>query len=79
MSRALFEPEHEAFRETVATFLDKEAAPLDRLPKIVAWSQRMETLGNGKRSDIEANDALDIAKSAQPAAIQVDADDPSGL
>jgi alkylation response protein AidB-like acyl-CoA dehydrogenase len=27
VSRALFEPEHEAFRETVATFLDKEAAP----------------------------------------------------
>src|SRR5690349_5368284 len=27
MSRPLFEPEHEAFRETVATFLDKEAAP----------------------------------------------------
>ncbi|HEY3528299.1 MAG TPA: acyl-CoA dehydrogenase family protein [Nocardioides sp.] len=27
MSRALFEPEHEAFRETVATFLDKEAVP----------------------------------------------------
>jgi alkylation response protein AidB-like acyl-CoA dehydrogenase len=27
MSRTLFEPEHEAFRETVATFLDKEVAP----------------------------------------------------
>jgi alkylation response protein AidB-like acyl-CoA dehydrogenase len=27
MTRALFEPEHEAFRETVATFLDKEAVP----------------------------------------------------
>jgi alkylation response protein AidB-like acyl-CoA dehydrogenase len=27
MSRAIFEPEHEAFRETVATFLDKEVAP----------------------------------------------------
>jgi alkylation response protein AidB-like acyl-CoA dehydrogenase len=27
VSRAIFEPEHEAFRETVATFLDKEAAP----------------------------------------------------
>ena len=27
MSRAIFEPEHEAFRETVATFLDKEAVP----------------------------------------------------
>ena len=27
MTRAIFEPEHEAFRETVGTFLDKEAAP----------------------------------------------------
>ena len=27
MTRALFEPEHEAFRETVGTFLDKEAVP----------------------------------------------------
>jgi len=27
MTRAIFEPEHEAFRETVATFLDKEAVP----------------------------------------------------
>ena len=30
MTRAIFEPEHEAFRETVATFLDKEAAPFHR-------------------------------------------------
>src|SRR3954452_1641781 len=27
MTRSLFEPEHEAFRETVGTFLDKEAVP----------------------------------------------------
>ena len=27
MSRAIFEPEHEAFRETVGTFLDKEVVP----------------------------------------------------
>jgi alkylation response protein AidB-like acyl-CoA dehydrogenase len=27
MSRAIFEPEHEAFRETVGSFLDKEVAP----------------------------------------------------
>jgi alkylation response protein AidB-like acyl-CoA dehydrogenase len=27
MSRAIFEPDHEAFRETVGTFLDKEAVP----------------------------------------------------
>src|SRR6476619_2625089 len=27
MTRAIFEPEHEAFRETVGTFLDKECVP----------------------------------------------------
>ena len=27
MTRAIFDPEHEAFRETVGTFLDKEAVP----------------------------------------------------
>jgi hypothetical protein len=27
MSRALFEAEHEAFRRTVATFLEQEAVP----------------------------------------------------
>ena len=27
MTRAIFEPEHEAFRESVGTFLDKEAVP----------------------------------------------------
>ena len=27
MTRSIFEPEHEAFRETVGTFLDKEAVP----------------------------------------------------
>jgi alkylation response protein AidB-like acyl-CoA dehydrogenase len=27
MTRAIFEPEHEAFRQTVGTFLDKEAVP----------------------------------------------------
>jgi glutathione S-transferase len=59
--------------------LGATATPLDRLPKIVAWSERMKALGGGKRTDIKATDALDIAKAAKPASASVDANDPSGL
>ena len=59
--------------------LGETVAPLDRLPDIVAWSQRMKALGGGKRSDITASEALDIAKAAEPAATSFDVHDPSGL
>jgi len=59
--------------------LGDTAAPLDRLPAVAAWSQRMKALGGGKRSDIKASDALDIAKVAKPGTTTVDASDPSGL
>jgi glutathione S-transferase len=59
--------------------LGPTAAPLDRLPRIVAWSERVKALGGGKRTDIEATDALDIAKAAKPGPASVDANDPSGL
>ena len=59
--------------------LGATAAPLDRLPKIVAWSERMKALGEGKRTDIKATDALEIAKAAKPAPASVDANDPSSL
>ncbi|HEX9328102.1 MAG TPA: glutathione S-transferase family protein [Reyranella sp.] len=59
--------------------LGATAPPLDRLPAIAAWSQRMKSLGGGKRSDIKASDALDIARAAKPGAATVDASDPSGL
>ena len=59
--------------------LGKAAAPLDRLPGIVAWSERMKALGEGKRTDIKATDALEIAKAATPGSTSVDANDPSGL
>ena len=59
--------------------LSETAAPLDRLPGVVAWSQRMKALGSGKRTDIKATEALDIAKAAKPGATTVDAGDPSGL
>ena len=59
--------------------LGPTASPLDRLPKIVAWSERMKAFGAGRRSDLAAADALDIAKAAKPAPTGVDANDPSGL
>jgi glutathione S-transferase len=57
----------------------KAVPPLDRLPRIVAWSQRMKALGHGTPSDMTPADALDVAKAATPATAEVDANDPSGL
>lgn len=57
----------------------KPVAPLDRLPLIAAWSERMKALGSGKPTEIAAADALDVAKAATPEATTVDRDDPSGL
>ena len=59
--------------------LSPNASPLDRLPRIVAWSDRMKAFGAGKRSDMTAAEALTIAKAATPAPASVDAADPSGL
>jgi glutathione S-transferase len=53
--------------------------PLDRLPKIVAWSERMKAFGSGSPSEMTGAEALDVAKAATPAATSVDAQDPSGL
>jgi glutathione S-transferase len=57
----------------------KAVPPLDRLPRIVAWSERMKAFGSGTPVDMTAPEALDLAKAATPAAAQVDANDPSGL
>jgi glutathione S-transferase len=54
-------------------------APLDRLPNIVAWSQRMKAVGHGKPADMTAAEALDVAKAATPEAAKVDASDPGGF
>jgi glutathione S-transferase len=54
-------------------------APLDRLPKIVAWSERMKAFGSGKPTEMTATEALDVAKAATPETAKVDEGDPSGL
>jgi glutathione S-transferase len=57
----------------------KAVPPLDRLPRIVAWSERMKGFGSGTAIDTTPAEALDVAKAATPAATQVDSSDPSGL
>ena len=54
-------------------------APLDRLPKIVAWAERMKAFGSGKPTEMPATEALDVAKAATPEKAKVDEGDPSGL
>ncbi len=54
-------------------------SPLDRLPKLVEWSQRMKVFGSGNPSPMTAVEALDVAKAATPEATKVDDKDPSGL
>jgi glutathione S-transferase len=57
----------------------KSVPPLDRLPRIVAWADRMAGIGNGTPTDMTGAQALDVAKAATPAASSVAANDPSGL
>ncbi len=45
-------------------------------PSIGAWSQRMETIGRGQRSDIDAATAHEAARAAEPAAAAGVADNP---
>lgn len=53
--------------------------PLDRLPRIVAWSERMKAFGNGTPLEMTPVEALETARASTPAPCTVDADDPSGL
>ena len=54
-------------------------SPLDRLPKIVEWSQRMKAFGSGKPAEMTAAEALEVAKAATAEPGKVDESDPSGL
>jgi glutathione S-transferase len=57
----------------------KAVPPLDRLPHLTAWSERMKAFGNGTPTEMSAADALAVAKTATPEACSVDSADPSGL
>ena len=54
-------------------------APLNRLPKIVEWAQRMKAVGNGKPTEMSASEALEVAKAATAEPGKIDDKDPSGL
>jgi len=43
-----------------------EAAPLDHLPRLRDWMQRVAAIGHGKPSDLDPKAALDIARNATP-------------
>jgi glutathione S-transferase len=42
-------------------------AEFDPYPRIIAWRDRMEAIGHGKRSEMSPDEALAIARSATPA------------
>ena len=53
---------------------------LAQFPAIVEWEQRVKDIGHGQSSDIQAQDALDIAKKAEPkTAAFVAENDPQNL
>src|SRR3954469_5337402 len=41
------------------------AAPLDCFPRLLTWAERIAAIGHGSRSQMSAQQALDIAKAAE--------------
>jgi glutathione S-transferase len=55
-------------------------AMLARFERLAAWEERMRAIGHGRREELAAADALDIARAAVPDSPRgVDADNPLGL
>ncbi|MGA0099294.1 MAG: glutathione S-transferase family protein [Steroidobacteraceae bacterium] len=53
---------------------------LEPFAALRAWEQRMQEIGNGRRSEMDATDALEVARKAEPLPpAGVLADDPLGL
>ncbi|TXL69209.1 glutathione S-transferase family protein [Vineibacter terrae] len=54
--------------------------PFDKVPKVVAWAERLGRFGNGRPTDMAPGEALDIAERSEPdTPAGVDDGDPSGL
>lgn len=49
-----------------ATNIPRAAELLAPFPAIARWSEAMETIGRGQRSELDANEALDIAAASEP-------------
>ena len=45
---------------------DSPAPPLSEFPLVLAWMERVRAIGHGRRSDMTAQDALAVAKTATP-------------
>ena len=55
------------------------AAPLDGFPRLLTWAERIAAIGHGKRSQMSAQQALDVARDATSiATATVDPRDPAG-
>jgi glutathione S-transferase len=56
-----------------------EPPPLDGFPRLVAWAERIAAIGHGRRSQMSAQQALDVARDATSIARPtVDPGDPNG-
>jgi glutathione S-transferase len=55
------------------------AAPLDGFPRLLTWAERIAAIGHGSRSQMSAQQALDVARDATSiASATVDPQDPIG-
>ncbi len=56
-----------------------EAVALAEVPGVLAWMERVKQIGHGKPTDLDAKEALNIARQATPqAAVHADQRDPLG-
>jgi hypothetical protein len=55
------------------------APPLDGFPRLQTWAERIAAIGHGGRSQLSAQQALDVARDATSiATATVDSQDPNG-
>ena len=55
------------------------ATVFDEFPKLVDWAERIKAMGHGRRTDMNADEALQIAKASTPVATEIaDAHEPNG-
>jgi glutathione S-transferase len=55
------------------------ATILDSAPLVLAWMDRMKSVGHGRPSEMSASDALAVARTSAPAAIESHASDIPGI
>ncbi len=64
----------------VRSFYAAGAGPIDSMQKVVEWEQRVRAIGHGRRAEMSREDAVEIARAAQPEeGGATDAAEPNGL